>query len=68
MKRILLLEDDLSLTDGLSFALTKQGYEVISKQTVTDATTVWNAESFDLLILDVTLPDGRTVSPATYVF
>ena len=58
MKRILLLEDDLSLTDGLSFALTKQGYEVISKQTVTDATAVWNAESFDLLILDVTLPDG----------
>ena len=28
MKRLFLLEDDLSLINGLSFALKKQGYEI----------------------------------------
>lgn len=59
MKRILLLEDDLSLIDGLTFALRKQGYEIESKRTVADAKAAWNRENFDLLILDVSLPDGN---------
>lgn len=28
MKRLFLLEDDLSLINGLSFALKKEGYEI----------------------------------------
>ena len=28
MKRLFLLEDDLSLINGLSFAIRKQGYEI----------------------------------------
>lgn len=59
MKRILLVEDDLSLIDGLTFALRKQGYEIESKRTVADAKAAWNRENFDLLILDVSLPDGN---------
>ena len=58
MKRILLLEDDLSLTDGLTFALKKQGYDVDARRTVAEAMAAWYAGSFDLLILDVSLPDG----------
>ncbi len=58
MSKILLLEDDLSLVDGLSYSLKKQGYEVIVARTVTDAMLYLRAQSFDLLILDVSLPDG----------
>lgn len=58
MKKILLLEDDLSLTDGLTFALKKQEYEVEAARTIAEAKEAWNAGSFDLLILDVSLPDG----------
>ncbi len=58
MKKILLLEDDLSLADGLSFALKKQGYEVDGRRTVAQAKAAWNVNTFDLLILDVSLPDG----------
>ena len=36
MKRIFLLEDDLSLINGLSFALKKQGYEVAVARTAFD--------------------------------
>ena len=58
LNRIMLLEDDLSLIDGLTFALKKQGYEVEAKRTLADAKAAWRKGLFDLLILDVSLPDG----------
>ena len=58
MNRILLLEDDLSLINGLSFALRKTGYELEVARTVREADDMWADGKYDLLILDVTLPDG----------
>lgn len=58
MKRLFLLEDDLSLINGLSFALRKQGYEVKVARTTLEADALWAEGSFDLAILDVSLPDG----------
>lgn len=58
MNRILLLEDDLSLIDGLSFALKKQSFDVLAVRTLTDAKAAWMNNEFDLLILDISLPDG----------
>ena len=59
MDKIMLLEDDLSLIDGLSYALNKQGWNVTVAKTVTEATRLWRGVAFDLLILDVSLPDGN---------
>lgn len=56
--RILLLEDDLSLISGLSFALNKQGYYTDIARTVKEAEDIWEEGKYDLLILDVSLPDG----------
>ena len=58
MSKILLLEDDLSLINGLSFALKKQGYELDVARTVKEADAIWTDGKYDLLILDVSLPDG----------
>ena len=58
MKEILLLEDDLSLIDGLSFALEKQGWRVTAARTVAEASGAFQMNNYDLLILDVSLPDG----------
>ncbi len=58
MSRIMLLEDDLSLVNGLSFAFRKQGYALEIARTVADAEKLWRKGSFDLLVLDVSLPDG----------
>lgn len=58
MSRILLLEDDLALINGLSFALNKQGYEADIAHTLRDAQSKWAEGKYDLLILDVSLPDG----------
>ena len=58
MKHIFFVEDDLSLINGLSFALKKQGYEVTVARTVLEAKALWRANEYDLVILDVALHDG----------
>ena len=58
MNRILLLEDDLSLIDGLSYSLKKQGFEIDIARTVNEANDLWSDGKYCLLILDVSLPDG----------
>jgi len=52
------LEDDLGLIDGLIFALEKNGFEVAVVRTITEAATVVSEQKFDILLLDLTLPDG----------
>lgn len=59
MNRILLLEDDIGLVDGLCYSLTKNGFEVEVAHTISRALQcLADTEHYDLLILDVTLPDG----------
>ncbi len=58
MKRLFLLEDDLSLVNGLSFAVKKQGYDIVVARTTLEADTLWADGKYDLVILDVSLPDG----------
>ena len=58
MSKILLLEDDLSLINGLSFAFKKQGFELNIARTLKEADALWADGRYDLLVLDVSLPDG----------
>ena len=58
MKRIFFAEDDLSLIGGLTFALKKQGYETEVARTSLEARRIWKDGRYDLVILDVSLPDG----------
>ena len=58
MERILLLEDDKSLVTGLTLALGRAGYALDTVRTLAEAGHLWQAGRYDLLMLDVTLPDG----------
>lgn len=58
MRRIFFVEDDLSLINGLSFAIKKQGYEMDVARTSLEADQLWASGKYDLVILDVSLPDG----------
>lgn len=62
MSKLLLLEDDLSLMNGLSFAFKKQGFELDIARTLREARTLWADGKYDLLVLDVSLPDGSGFS------
>ncbi len=58
MSNVLLLEDDLSLINGLTFAFEKQGFELVVARTLKEADSLWTDGKYDLLVLDVSLPDG----------
>ena len=63
MSKLLLLEDDLSLIDGLTYSLNKAGYQVDVARTVGEALErLSKPDCLDLLLLDVTLPDGTGFS------
>ena len=58
MKHIFFVEDDLSLIKGLSFAIKRQGYALTIARTSVEDGQLWANGKYDLVILDVTLPDG----------
>ena len=59
MKRILIVEDDRALGDGLCLALRAPSLELALCRTLSAAREALEAGGFDLLILDVNLPDGN---------
>lgn len=58
MSKILLLEDDSSLIDGLQYTLEKKGYTLDIACRVEEARCYLSDYLYDLLLLDVSLPDG----------
>lgn len=58
MKRILLVEDDLSLIEGLKYTLTKQGFDITNVRTVKEALACFDPHEHQLVLLDLALPDG----------
>ena len=57
--RILLVEDDSFLRDGLTEVLQGEGYEVISSDNCMKARELMKFFSFNLIMFDVMLPDGN---------
>ena len=58
MKKILVVEDDLILNKTLCYNLRNSGYQVNSANTAGAAVKEAGAAHFDLVVLDVNLPDG----------
>ena len=54
--RILIVEDDLILADGLKNALIQSGYAVDLVSNGADADSVLVYQAFDLIVLDLGLP------------
>lgn len=57
MIKVGLIEDDRLLNESLALLLEKEGYQIYKGYSVTDGLKLLN-NGLDLLILDVTLPDG----------
>ncbi|MDC7286839.1 response regulator transcription factor [Blautia schinkii] len=58
MRTILLLEDDRNLNRGISLKLEKEGYQVVSAFSVTEAKALIGGYDIQMIISDITLPDG----------
>lgn len=56
---ILLVEDNMKIAKGLIYALKQNNYEVIYASTLKEGKSTLENEKVDLVILDVSLPDGN---------
>ena len=59
MKQILIVEDDSFLNKMLSYNLTADGYEITSVLNARTAAQALSSREFDLVLLDINLPDGN---------
>ncbi len=58
MSRILIIEDDMDLREGLAYFLEKDGYEVLTAGTKRAGMEIIRKALCDLILLDCNLPDG----------
>lgn len=59
MPRILIVEDDMQISKSLSLNLKYSGYETMAASSVSEAWSLLKNEHFDLMCLDIGLPDGN---------
>ena len=61
--KILIVEDDLALSDVLSFTLRRAGFEIVAAHDGLAAVSTWKEARSDLVVLDLNLPklDGLAV-------
>jgi len=57
MARILLVEDEAAIADAIVYALQTEGFEVVRTGLGREALGLLQSENFDVLVLDVGLPD-----------
>jgi DNA-binding response OmpR family regulator len=57
--RILIVEDSALVTDAFEVLFGEAGYEVDSARTVAEAVGLGKKKSVDVMLLDLTLPDGN---------
>ena len=62
-ERILVVEDENTVREFISFALEENGYDIFTATSANEALTLYNKENnkFDLVIVDVVLPDKSGV-------
>ncbi|MBL8259281.1 MAG: response regulator, partial [Candidatus Competibacteraceae bacterium] len=56
--QILLVEDEPSIAEIVRFALASEGFQTTWRALAADAETELAARAYDLIVLDIGLPDG----------
>ena len=59
MRKILIVEDEVSINDILTTSLKREGYDVMSAFTAREALIIFDGFRPDLVLLDLMLPDGK---------
>ena len=57
--KVLSVEDNLSIAKGLIYAFKQNEYEVNHAQNIKEAENMLKAEKYNIIILDIMLPDGN---------
>lgn len=57
MTKILIIEDEISFSEALSFLLEKEGYSTVVAETGKQGLDAFKADNFDLVLLDLMIPE-----------
>lgn len=60
--KILIVEDDRGLAEGIKFYLEKEGYQVVMAGSLGGGRVLYQQEKPDAVLLDLNLPDGDGMS------
>jgi len=66
-KTILVVDDDVSVTDSLRLVLTDAGFQVLTANNFARTRAIFNDNQCDLVITDLCLPDGTGIDVITHV-
>lgn len=58
MPTILFVEDDQTIAMGVKYSLTREGFELTLAHRLDEARSLLKSQRFDLVLLDIGLPDG----------
>ena len=59
MEKVLVIEDDESLARGIQYTLERENFDVRVENGILPGEKAFKEDSFDLILLDVMLPDGN---------
>ena len=59
MKTVLLVEDNVTIVMGLKYSLEQESFNVLTAKNVLEGKTKIKNETIDIVLLDVSLPDGN---------
>ena len=65
--KLLLVEDNETITKGLKYSLEQENYEIDISRTKNEAEDMINQKEYDLVILDIMLPDGSGYDLCKYI-
>jgi two-component system response regulator AtoC len=65
--KVLLVDDDLSLTETLQLGLRRRGYSASSSASASDALAVLKAEDFDVVVTDLNMKGGSGIDLCTSI-
>lgn len=61
MKKVIIAEDDKALSSGICIALKSEGVSFLPCGTLKEARLLFIQDTYDLMILDINLPDGNGI-------
>lgn len=67
MEKLLIVEDDLALSAGLCFELETDNYITVAAYSCAKARQLLDHNEFDLVVLDINLPDGNGYELCRYI-
>lgn len=67
MEKILIVDDEEIITDSLSNFLSSKGYYIKTADSILRAKNAIESENFDLILLDLKLPDGQGIELLDFI-